>query len=520
MNENKDINSWTKVEPQPAQTRTFVADKRDKAMALGMFLITFLGTEVFGIFAAPGIFGVGVTLLTILYTAALVWYARSSERQLSRETYFWLAIMVLSAVPYTFVYNQSLLWFHPVFLRLTVLYATIVSLQALIRGRTSEYVLFDGINMVLLVPFHNFDMQWRIARQEIKKMKFVNTVLKSILGLLVAIPLLFIVTSLLSAADERFGELLVTITQKIGSDFFRIIWSFFLSLPVGCYLFGLLYGAAHKQGTDTIKADRVESVCAACGVIPAASVYAVVSAVCVIYTLFISLQGGYYLSALNGVLPAGFTYSEYARQGFFELIMVSLINLGIIGAAQLFCRRKGRILKGFNILLSVLTLFLIGTALTKMFLYIDVHGLTPLRVIPSVFMLFMTFVFALIILSQFRSVPVVRLSICAFAIGYTALSFANMDGVIARYNLSRYQAGTLPELPLQSLRDGSLASIPAIYDLWKSTDDPVLKAMLSDLTWEIESASWDIQESAESFKYGNIAKSKALESIELMSEHR
>lgn len=511
-------NTWVQAAQKPARKRIVAADHRDKVMALAMILIAFLVSEVFGVLADPGIFGVGVTILTVLYAAGLIWYVRSGGRPLSRESCFWLAVMVLSAVPYTFVFNQSLVWFHPVFLRLTTLYATMISLRALVMGETSEFVLFDGINMTLIVPFHNFDLQWRIAGQEIRKMKFVNTALKAVLGLLAAVPLLFLVTSLLSAADDGFGELLVMITQEIGSDFFRYIWSFMFSLPIGCYLFGLLYGAAHRQGTDTFKADRVRSVCAACGVIPAASVYAVLLAICSIYVLFIGLQGGYYLSAVKGILPDGFTYSEYARQGFFELITVSLINLGIIGAARLFCRGKGRILKGFYLLISVLTLFLIATALTKMFLYIGVYGLTPLRVIPSVFMLFMIFVFALIILSQFRPVPVIRLSIGAFAIGYTMLSLVNMDGGIARYNLSRYQTGTLSELPGEALRRGSFASIPAIYDLWKATDDPQLKDDLLYLAREIEDDGRAVQESADHLKYGNIAKSKALEYIGIMSK--
>lgn len=500
----------------PKKKAHFEYTSGDRAMALGMFVLAFLAGDTFGIITDPGYYGVGVSITAVLFALSILAYARTEKRKLPGEGYFWLAVMILSALSYTFVYHQSLGWFHPVFLRLTVLYTVMVLLGALIGGKTSQFLLFDGINMLFIIPFSNYLEQWRIAHGEMKNMKVISALIKALLGLLAALPLLFVVTSLLSSADAQFGDLLVNITERLGHDVYRIICVFLGSLLTGGYLFGLFCGAAHKNGTDTFQKQQLQKAASACAAIPAASIYAVLFSVGLIYLLFIVLQGGYYLSALQGVLPEGFTYSEYARRGFFELVLVSLINLGVLGAATLLCQTRGKILKGFHVFLSIQTLFLIGTAMTKMYLYIDVYGLTPLRVIPSTFMIYLAVLFLLIIVKQFRPLPLTRISLLVFAAGYTILSLSDMDGRIAAYNLARYEAGTLTELSVSLLIDGSLASVPAIYQVWQQTQAEELKTELEGIVRKI--AGNAVRTESKAWRYKSIQKYKAMKYIELMGQ--
>ncbi|MGL5513241.1 MAG: DUF4153 domain-containing protein [Sporomusa sp.] len=225
----------------------------DRAMALGMFVLAFLAEDTFGIFTDPGYYGVGVSITAVLFGLSIMAYAHKEKRKLPAEGYFWLAVMILSALSYSFVYHQSLGWFHPVFLRLTVLYTVMVLLGALIKKKTSQFLLFDGINMLFIIPFSNYVEQWRIAHGEMKNMKVISALMKGLLGLLAALPLLFVVAALLSSADAQFGELLVNITEWLGHDVYRIICVFLGSLLTGGYLFGLLCGAAHKNGTNTFQ---------------------------------------------------------------------------------------------------------------------------------------------------------------------------------------------------------------------------------------------------------------------------
>ena len=57
-------------------------------------------------------------------------------------------------------------------------------------------------------------------------------------------------------------------------------------------------------------------------------------------------------------------------------------------------------LRILNVVLSVLTLLLIVTAMSKLVMYIDVYGLTVNRILPQTFMIWMAVVYAAMILRQ------------------------------------------------------------------------------------------------------------------------
>lgn len=78
------------------------------------------------------------------------------------------------------------------------------------------------------------------------------------------------------------------------------------------------------------------------------------------------------MSAFQNLLPAGYTYADYARRGFFELCGVAVLNLTLIALLQLFSRRdadtgkKPAAVRVYTVILAVFTLALIVTALRKM----------------------------------------------------------------------------------------------------------------------------------------------------------
>jgi hypothetical protein len=99
----------------------------------------------------------------------------------------------------------------------------------------------------------------------------------------------------------------------------------------------------------------------------------------VIYCIFFASQGKVYLSAFSGVLPQNFSYAEYAREGFFQLCSVSIINLIIIVAVITFMKKKTKaasvLLKIVSLIFSVFTLVLIATAIAKLVMYAILRAL-------------------------------------------------------------------------------------------------------------------------------------------------
>src|SRR3989338_4388090 len=64
--------------------------------------------------------------------------------------------------------------------------------------------------------------------------------------------------------------------------------------------------------------------------------YILFGSVNVLFLLFIIIQVTYFFGGESNIILAGFTYDEYARRGFFELIAVALISLAILLLADKF----------------------------------------------------------------------------------------------------------------------------------------------------------------------------------------
>ena len=168
------------------------------------------------------------------------------------------------------------------------------------------------------------------------------------------------------------------------------------------------------------------------------------------------MQAKYLFGAFWGALPEGFSYSEYARQGFFELCRVAAINIVILLAANVMSRAQAAencLLRVCNTALSALTLLLLATAAAKMALYIAAYGLTVKRVLASVFLVWMACVFVCVILRQFRTVALVRVAVFLGAVLFALLCVLPVGDGISTYNAARAQAGTLdPDVMEQELR--------------------------------------------------------------------
>jgi hypothetical protein len=527
----------------------------DSVLALLMIAIAFLGTECFDLFTDHGFYGSGVPAFTAAYAAAVLFYARHKKIKPLKESGFWLIVMAAVSSSYIFVWNKSLMLFNALFLRMVMVYFAAVVFGTLIGGGTGNFVFFDGISHFLIVPFGNFTAQWKAVMKKSGKGNFWKPVLQAAAGILIAVPLFMIVLSLLMSADSGFEKLLEKIFDFTGADAGGHILAVILSLPLGCYLYGLLYGCANRRCTDRFSRESVLKSRKACAVIPRVSILAVLVLITVIYGLFLGLQGSYYFDAMNNILPQEFTYAEYARKGFFELLMISIINLCLILFTELFCRKsdrkeetsrqenaagnedgtgndgtaerenrpaKNRFIRFMIILLSLMTLFIIATAFAKMYIYIRAYGLTALRVIPSLFMLFLAAVFVLVIAGQFRQIPVVRISIFLFAAGYAVLSVSNMDAGITSYNLSHYRSGELRHYydrtgDHETSYDYSLADIEPLFETWKSEQDPERKEELLKNVQKVDYRYSGVLSKYDDIRYASFVKSRAVDRIREMN---
>ena len=486
-----------------------------------VFILAFLCTKYYNLNTGVATLGLGATLYIVLYVISVLVYAKLKAVKLNNESIILSILMILLAISFTSFYNYSLSIFMQMAINFMLIYLPVTVFNKIIKSETSALILYDYINALVFIPIHNATAFWicmfskRVKSASNKKTKYF---LHIFLGLLIGTPFIMIVIFLLSSADATFKNIFdnlfnldISVPKNIGT----LIWS----LPMATYLYALIYGSSIEDNSKSFNIDKFNKTMDNAASIPRLSLYTVNAVICCFYILFIGIQAIYFIDILGGSLPADFTYSDYARRGFFELLTVALINIVFIVVAKILSvkNENNKYMRIHILLNSILTLVLISVAFAKMYLYISTYGLTTLRIIPSVFMIFLCFVFAFIIMGEFKkSFPVTKLSFYAGNILFVLLCLANIDAVVAQYNLNAYMNGNLPHYDLYDLKESDMAAMPIIYKAWKNSSDKELKEKLHSSAESImRYYSYDIDE----YISYNYARNKAFEIEKQMKLH-
>jgi Domain of unknown function (DUF4153) len=254
-----------------------------------------------------------------------------------------------------------------------------------------------------------------------------------------AAPLL-VFGALLMSADAVFDNLVRrTLHINVERLFVHAFVIAFCAWIVAGYLRGLLIGNGLPQ--ETRKLPRLFSL----GIVETGIVLALLD---VLFLAFVVVQVRYLFggASLVGITP-GLTYADYARSGFFQLVMVAALVLPLLLLMHWVLRQEKpthvrifRALAGVQILL----LFVImASALERMRLYTEQFGLTEQRLYATAFMAWLAVVFmwfAFTVLSGRRE----RFAFGAMLAGFLligALQIVNPDALIARTNVERASEG-------------------------------------------------------------------------------
>lgn len=450
---------------------TMIFSGTDVLLAFGMLACGFLYWNLI-----DDSLGLGVTLFAAVLCAVVLFYFNAAGRGQTKASLAFLGVIILSAVNFVLFDGGPVKAFNFIFLSLCFVYWVCLTAGTRLENRISIYILSDMLRQLFIMPFANFTGCFMGIRQPFLKNKKGKGVLGGIVGILISLPLLILVITLLSNADAAFESLVDKVRFSISENVLEYSIDIILGIPVACYLFGLIYGNRYKRNTGHATTESVDERVRALRFVPGVTVYTALTALNLIYLLFFLAQTTYLFSAFRDSLPQTMTYAEYARRGFFELCAVSGINLAVIATSHLFAMRdRIRILRGETAALCVFTILLIVTALSKMGMYISYYGLTRLRVYTSWFMILLLFLFIIVLLRQFKGFNGTRIAAVGSIVLFMALCYGNVDGMIAKYNIDRYQAGTLGSLDLDVLTELSDAAIPHIYEFYQQTDDSEMK---------------------------------------------
>lgn len=467
-------------QPRPPKPKEPVG-RKDRVFALLFFVFSILWVD----FALFGGFRLGFALVTPLFALLMTAYLMGRE---ARVSFYPLACGLLAAagsIPFA-LYQDT-----PVQL---VSFGAIVALFALCGGQLAGCLKHspggfrcaaDVLQSVFVYPFEYMGVTLRslFSKTPGAELKHKNALGKIVIGLLCAVPALAIVIPLLIRSDLYFEQLL----SHLSFDAPKLAGRLILGALLFLLLFALLFAWKKKLPCRTARTGDTAG-----GRIDPVIIQAFLSALSLVYLVYLLTQTAYFFSAFAGLLPQGYaqTACDYARRGFFEMCAIASINLGILFLSMVLVRKQeGRIplvTKFLGSFLCLFTIVLIGTALSKMFLYIDNSGMTRRRMMTSCFMVFLALVFiAAAIRLWVRRFAYMKAVVLAFCLVGLTVSYCDIDATVARYNVAAYRSGALEQLDVETLAGLSDSAVPYLLELLDDSDPEVARQAHNELVHKV-----------------------------------
>ena len=262
-------------------------------------------------------------------------------------------------------------------------------------------------------------------------------------GTCISVPLITVTLGLLSSADIIFKNSVDIIFQNI--DAYDVFCCTFWTVAMFFFSYGMAVFLDRRQLNEAVKDYRVG---------PPIIAVSATAAVALIYVYFCVIQV-VYLFAGYGTLPEGYTYAQYARQGFFQLLFICLMNLGLVLIGLGFFK-ESKMLKGLLLMISLCTFIMTASSAYRMLLYISVYHLTFLRIFVLWALLVIALLMAGVVGKTFvNHFPLFRYGLCVITCCYLVLSFMKPDYWIARYNVRSYLE-----------QDGQSVNEKQVVDAW------------------------------------------------------
>ena len=244
------------------------------------------------------------------------------------------------------------------------------------------------------------------------------------IGILVSIPLVIVIVSLLCKADAVFKEAVDRLLELIDlENILGVLLTIILTF-VGAYA-NIRYLDEKSIRIQDKEHHVYEPVLA----------ITVTSIITVIYLFFCGIQVVYLTFGNYLTLPDGYTYAEYAHEGFYELLTVCILNLIIVLVASYFFG-ENTVLKAILTIICACTYVMLVSSAYRMFLYVKEYDLTKLRI----YVLYGLFVLAILLVGVIiyiyrESFPLFRYGIAILTGAIIILVYSHPAALIAKYNI-------------------------------------------------------------------------------------
>lgn len=377
--------------------------------------------------------GIGYVLFTASALASLGVFGLLFGKKFPSETLVLASLAIFFAGMIAIRANLLLTILNIVGTMLLVLLISEVQIQ----GSMREFTPMDFLK-VFALPF-SYISAFSSTIGSVRFPYFGNLSSKQkeiIRGTIITVPVIFILAVLFAGADPVFNSALTSILNvrlSFPDHPYVLIGSFVIFYGI------LVYSVSEAP---TIKSEA-KTPARRMGYIETSILLGSVN---VLFLTFILLQATYFFGGVVNITNHAFTYAEYARRGFFELITIAFLTYIILLAVEKLIERTENHSKQFrylSIILVVQVMALMIFAFNRLSLYESVFGFTTLRLYSHAFIILLAVVYVFLlakILMNFREARFSLLTFWAIVAFVAGMNLLNPDQFIAQKNLERFHA--------------------------------------------------------------------------------
>lgn len=300
-----------------------------------------------------------------------------------------------------------------------------------------EFSFLGFINKLLYIvavnPFINSQKIYllKLFNDENKGENKNKGLLKDILiGVAISIPALVILGGILSTANSYFAELLMNFTSSIfnfnlsgiENCLFGILSSVIVFLYLQLFLNTInvqLMGGEKKKDIDPNRKEVKLNIR-------------------ILNTVLVMINGLYLVFVLSTMQHQTDVYSAIARQGFFQLIFVVVLNIIIIMSFE----KRTQNMMFSKILFAIMTVlsgFMGLSSVLSLGSYINAYGLTRLRFISIIFATLLIILLVMVFVNIFKKFKMWNYVLIMFMVAYVGVNYINMDAYTVKFNVNKYE---------------------------------------------------------------------------------
>ena len=399
---------------------------------------------------APGINFAIFTLLCLVGGFFLLW---RDDKHASHGS-LWLIPLILFFTAVTFIRAEPLTIFLAV---VFTLFLMAVLAMTYLGGRWFMYSISDYVSgflkliasMIARPLTFNAEVKREQAESGVVAPK--RNIWPVVRGIVIALPVLAIFATLLASADAIFSQQLDAFVkifklENLPEYIFRFIY-----ILIGAYLLAGIFLHAATQSTDEkLIGEDKPLINQLLGFIESAIV---LGSVTILFAAFVFIQFKYFFGGQSNIHIDGYTYSEYARRGFGELVAVAFFSMLLILGLGSITRRENeaqrKTFSGLSVAIVALVMVMLVSAYQRLNLYEAAYGFSRLRTYTHVALIWIgLLLLAVVVLEILRRERVFALAMLIASLGFAAtLSVMNVDDFIVRQNVMRATQGQGLDVP-------------------------------------------------------------------------